>query len=223
MGIHDKAAAPAASAQLLDTGDTLPTVAPTTARAGLRLRLPQQTTGADAAPGTEAAERDRHLGPGVPDARRTGGPHGDPAAGAPDDTAYVNQRYAADVFDVGAPDRPRAGSTSKDPARPARMPHAFVLRAFDKWRNPTPGAVPKISQPAPQAAATPAVLHPAATRASRMGNTPDAPTGVLRGPQRNTFRLIPTPWDEQVINPAAAPQAVQATQASRRATGWRAR
>ena len=218
MGIHDAPAVPAASAQLLDTGDSLPAQPPATVPAS-RLRLRMAPTTGPAAPVGQAAERDRHLSPGTPDPRRTGGPHGDPAAGAPDAGDYVNRRTPADVHHTPGPTRNRAGSTSADPARPAKMPHAFTIRPFDKWRNPTPGAVPKIEQPAPSAASAPMVRHPRGTRPNPAGNTPDTARGVVAA-HRNTFRLIPTPWDEQLIttgNPAAA------APPNRRATGWRAR
>ena len=202
-----------------DVGESLPEQhAPAVPASGLRVRAGRRVLPAqDPAPGTQAGERGLHAHPGEPNPRLT--ETASPAAGAPDHGDYVNHRIASDSRTIAGPTQNRAGSTSADRPRPAKTSHAFTVRPFDKWRNPTPGAVPKISQPAPRAAQAPMVGRPVGTRPSRMGNAPDTPTGRILS-RANTFRLIPTPWDEQLIT-EEAPGQVQTT--ARRASGWRAR
>lgn len=177
-------------------------------------------TGDDAANTTYA----EHGGVGTPDPRRRydtgtpaypGAPSESLRPGPPEEFA----NYRAPVSTPGSngvPDRPRAGSTGADPARPAEMPHWQSSRPFDQWAAQHMSGLDKIPE-APPTAGTPiwqgdatagAVPYPGGT-----GDPVRGMTGV--GIQPNSVRFLPRAWDEQLVNVAETPDTWS------RERGWR--
>lgn len=122
-----------------------------------------------------------------------------------------------------APDPPRAGSTGADPARPSQVPRWLFFRLFDQGIAQRLGeqkialASPLASTPISHANDTPdGVPNPGGA-----GSTGMQPISA----QRNSFRLIPTPWDEQLVNTGAVSPTydpAQAASSSQRSRGYRA-
>jgi hypothetical protein len=118
------------------------------------------------------------------------------------------------------PDRPRGGSTTADPARTATQHRWVFLRPFDQWASQILGGfIDKIEMPSPLAsmpyAGTDKITHPFLYPGGGV-----APIGRTSGVgiQPNSYRLIPRPWDEQLVN---TPAPGTTAEGSRRAKGWR--
>lgn len=215
--------APASMAGLTDDGDEFTDPAPVVARATRTWRaVSQGTTRADVGlSDTQEARAAAHTERGTPDARRNDlVPNGNAAAPEAPYAAAVdhprNARADVAIDHKAAPARPRAGFTGEDPTRVARFQPAFLVRPFDKFIAEHPGSIDKAPLAAPLAARPPERKRLTGARPSASGATGTGMTPV--GPQRNTFRLTPKPWDEQLVNtgqPAAATTA--------RGRGWRAR
>lgn len=119
---------------------------------------------------------------------------------------------------TNAPDRTRGGLNGYDTPRPAFTRRNMFFRAFDQWAGQSLGL--KVMQPAPIA--------------SRGLEQPDDAAGALPvansargdrkagiGSQPNTYRLIPRPWDQDVVVAGSGDQAFQAA-AQQQRNGWRA-
>lgn len=135
-----------------------------------------------------------------------------------------NFRVEVDRDPQQAPMPPRAGSTGDDPARPAQLVGWTFLRAFDKWaaENLAPPGLDKVAYRSPLASrpidytnAVPGMLP------SPGGGQATEPVGRV-GPQPNSVRLLPRAWDELLVNNGTGQAAaVQTSEQTRRATGWR--
>lgn len=218
---------PAAAAAIDQIGDDLQQPASSAPAAGRRWRAGALYTDEQPAGNAPAGQlAGVHLSPGQADPRRaltlgTGSANSEqPYASHP-----FNDRVDAGQYVQAPPERNRAGSTSFDERRPARMQHAFVIRPFDQAIAQHPGAVDKIEQPSPLAAQPLAYDAPSAgarpSWAGGSGSTRVPGVGI----QRNTFRVLPAPWDELAV--VGAPDAGQladpgaAAVSSRRSRGWR--
>lgn len=226
---HNNTGAPAGMAVFDQDGDEFSLPAHYVAGSGRSFRAGHQAP--QAAPialsdpmGRRAAE---HLDRGAPDRRRqdkelSGHPSGESARFAPVPVEYVNERVPVTIAPETAPERPRQGFTGADPTRAAQLQHAHVMRPFDQGIAQHPVDVVKAEQASPRA-------HVMPNRGDLAGGFPSASgqTGTQRagiGPQPNTFRLMPKPWDALVINtggPAAStanpdPAAGAATRQARR-------
>lgn len=187
-----------------------------------------------AGPATETATTtmaQEHTGYGRPDPRHADttlvgspyGPEDDTLAAQTEITS--NTRLPVAFTPQTAPPRPAAGFTGEDPARPAQTPRWLFLRAFDKWAADHGGPVDKVPQPPPHAS-VPFVYPDDVPGAlpSPGGGFHNRREGI--GAQPNSFRLLPRPWDELLVN-TGAPVAgsvdpawqAAATQARK---GWRA-
>lgn len=154
------------------------------------------------------------------------GPVTSPPA-SPDATANI--RTADAIAREGAiSDRPRAGFTSRDGTRPAQMPHWLYSRPFDKLMSSVMGGH-KVLVGAPSAA------QPYTTDSPVAGAVPSAGGGFAisgmralgRMGQPNTARVLPDPWDADVLNlgsrqSASTPDPAAAAAGQARASGWRA-
>ena len=173
-----------------------------------------------------------HVGPGDPDARalygnpqQAGNPGHAPDAFAPQAEAIHNEQHGANVIDSQtAPARARQGFTGEDNTRAAVQGRWLFGRLFDQWAEQRLGAVDK----APAAHLTAA--RPPTFGEDVAGGLP-SPGGRWRargmegvGIQPNSVRLLPRPWDEQLVNDGSAvpgiDQAAVAGSAAR-ARGWR--
>lgn len=139
----------------------------------------------------------------------------------------TNTLALADVHTKPAPARPRQGFTGADPARPATQRRPIFIRPFDKAIAEHP-LVEKIDQPAPTARASwrltdldgPDVLP------APGGSTGTQTAGA--GITRNTFRMMPKPWDATALNtggPASndqTPDPAWTAVQSQAARSWRA-
>ena len=158
-----------------------------------------------------------HLSPGQADPQR-----GRTAGGVPlrPDLSPLpehptNVRQPVVIDHEPAPVRPKQGFTGEDPARAARYQVATFVRPFDQAIAQHPGSVPKAGQANPLAARPPERKRLIGGRPSASGSTPTGMEPV--GPQPNTVRTVPGPWDNKLVNPG-----VQA-QTSTQRTAWRAR
>lgn len=151
------------------------------------------------------------------------GPEDDTYKPAPEVTS--NSRLPVNMAPQNPPERPRGGFTGADPARPAMTPRWLFMRLFDKgYSSDHPGRVEKIPQAPPRAA-------------SPLGYAEDVP-GALPSPgggfhnrregigaQPNSFRIMPRPWDELLINIGAQgtgqADPAQSAAAAQAARGWR--
>lgn len=159
-----------------------------------------------------------------------GGANPGPVATPPaSPSATANIRTHDTVSREGAiSDRPRAGLTSADGTRPASMPHWLFTRPFDKLMSSTMSAS-KVLIGDPHATApynTDKTVRGAVP--SPMGGGPISRMRALGNfGQPNSARVLPDPWDADVLNlgsPASAQAADPAALAagSARANGWRA-
>lgn len=122
----------------------------------------------------------------------------------------LNVRPELDTASGKTPgDRNRAGYTSADPSRPARMPFWTFLRPFDKWISDrlAPDGVTRFESPSPLASTPYLSADGVAGAVPSPGGS--APIGVSAGigEQPNSVRLLPEPWDTYAVNdggPAAA-------------------
>jgi hypothetical protein len=140
----------------------------------------------------------------------------------------ANVRPAVEMLPQSAPARPRGGSTGEDPARTATLPLWTFRRWFDKLISEHPiGQITKIAFASPIASRPiqhdAEVPHGVVSPTGGGSRTYTDPVGV----QPNTWRLLPRPWDEYLVNnPAPTPGVPDgsATYASQqRSRGWRAR
>lgn len=126
-------------------------------------------------------------------------------------------------------ERPRAGYTSADvPRRPAVTRFlSFVLRPYDQHIARHPGPIDRVYEPGPFAARPRQYALPLAhalPNPSGQGRRSFDAAGTNAGPQPNTVRVLPQPWDEDVINlggAAVGDPGAAAIQVYARA-GWRA-
>jgi hypothetical protein len=162
-----------------------------------------------------------HLSQGHPDWRRTEvAQHGSPSAPVVPTISGVErtntQGQAEYAARKAAPERPRGGWTSADPARPSTTFHAFTVRPFDKGIADHPPTITKAAQPSPTAARPPRRSRLVGGRPFAGGSAGTATPGV--GPQLNTVRSMPTPRDAQLVNRKTNNSS---TTAQARARGWR--
>lgn len=101
---------------------------------------------------------------------------------------------------VAPPDRARAGWTGADPTRPSRQAVAHFSRPFDKLIADHPMAVTKIEAPAPRAARPITFADALPNALPSAGGSAPAGRMAAFGAQLNTFRLVPRPWDEYLVN-----------------------
>lgn len=126
-------------------------------------------------------------------------------------------------------DRARQGSTSdRDPGRPARSRfYDFILRPFDQLIAQHPGPVDRVYEPAPFAARPLQFAAPIPNAVAFNGTgafgTDDGPGKNQAGPQLNTVRVLPMPWDEAVINTGGLTDQPDPGAYAQLGRGWRAR
>lgn len=184
--------------------------------------------------GMDGALAELHAHPGAPDPRAlwTGTPDGTQAGNSgtapdallPSPELPSNVVMAADAGNQQAPTQYRAGGTSADNTRTARHNLALFLRPFDKWASDVlapilGGSNGKQAQPSPLAALPPVVGTATPNAAPNAGGTGPVGGFTAAGPNPNTMRLIPRPWDE-LLYQTAGDTGSHATVA--RAKGWRA-
>lgn len=152
---------------------------------------------------TQTSRAGEHMHRGKPDPRRqdkelNGHVSGESSRLAPAVVDYVNTRRDVDITPETPPERPRQGWTGADNTRAARFQIAHVLRAFDKNIADHPEDVIKAEFSSPRAATPPNRAALSDSFPSPMGSASTATAGV--GVQRNTFRLLPRPWDATAVN-----------------------
>lgn len=181
--------------------------------------------GAPSTPATDTADaqlRIAHTGQGSPDPRAVWGsaspaglnftaPHG------VEQRAFDPAAHVVAVNPQGAPVRNRAGSTGEDTARPSTFAAALFQRPFDQFAEYGPSSIDKLPMISPIASV------PIQDTAGIAGALPSASGTTARameaiGVRVNTFRTIPSAWDEQLVDNGGAAAQVS----SARSRGWRA-
>jgi hypothetical protein len=178
------------------------------------------TIGAKVVPGyngDQQAFTAEHMSTGRPDPRRV---YDHPAGGGYPQPSTEMLRPGAETL-TNEPGRPVpvGGGTTADPARPARRGLWQFARLFDQWASQNMAHVDKIEMAAPTAA------MPITQTDTTGGAVPypgggQAPVGRMSpvGIQPNSMRLVPSSWDENLINTQPS---TMATPSARRARGWR--
>lgn len=126
--------------------------------------------------------------------------------------------------------RPRAGFTSADGTRPATMPHWLFMRPFDKLMSSSLGAAGKVIIGLPRASRPFYAAHAVdgAVASPMGGGAADGMRALGRFGLPNTVRVLPDPWDANVLNNGPVPSAqvpdpAAVAAAGARVAGWRAR
>lgn len=160
---------------------------------------------------TQQVRAEKHAGPGSPDPRRNdhardGYLAGDTEA-ATMPVQYVNVSEPVVKQHVEQPPaRARQGWTGDDPARAATFRRAYVMRPFDQWAAQHPGSVEKAALARPLAASSPDYPELVGGLPGAMGTAGSARAGFTLS--RNTFRLVPRPWDAGFLVPEVPADAV---------------
>lgn len=234
---HINAAIPAAQlpAQHMGTefGDMVPNPLPPTVRGRRYRAATTTTTPADQiALGDSASVRiGKHLSEGSPNPRQVdsqihGVPTESPIELVPEHF-HNERRGVVGSARSAAPTRARQGWGTEDNTRPSRSYVAFLLRPFNQRSEWHPGAVGKVDLPDPHAARSRDVpTMPHAIPAPGGRGTSSAKKGIATQP--NTYRVLPKPWDQLLVNtggPAAQvmgdPAHTASSSQARR--GWGAR
>lgn len=219
---HAPGPIPPASAAVDQTGTNLPAEADQT-QGYLRTFRPSEMAGRTPYAGTEAALPDQlaeHMQHGQPDPRR-----GRNTLQATDrgleaqDEARANTLLPVTFAATAAPDRTRGGSTGYDPARPASTRRNMFLRAFDQWAAQSLGVKAALAAPIADVGLYQPDDVDGALPTANSGKGDRAFAG--QGLQPNTFRLLPRPWDENLI--VGQDTAGASYLSAQVRSGWRAR
>lgn len=222
--VHAAGPAPAPALEVDQIGTNMPAQdTPAYATSYFRSFRPSEPATAPQFAGTEAnlpAQLSDHMTLGKPDERR-----GVNTRVATDRSLEAQPEAHALTWNTQsfapqqAPVRARAGFTGEDPARAARTVRNLYQRAFDQTIGQIMGvkqmmAAPLAQLPLDQADAAPGALP----SASPAGANRKAGWGLMP----NTYRLLPRPWDEQLVTGGTSTAAYDAMAAQARG-GFRAR
>lgn len=219
--VHAAGPMPPASAAVDYIGTDLPAEDDTATASYLRSFRPSERTVANPYAATEAPLPEllaEHMTHGQLDPRRgvqtLMPPTRDLEA---QDTAFSNSLLPPDFAATNAPDRTRGGLNGYDTPRTAMTRRVLFLRAFDQVIAQSLGI--KVMQPNPIASRG-LEQRTDAAGALPVANSARADLKAGIGSQPNTFRLLPRPWDQDIV--VGDGPSVSAT-ANQQAAGWRAR
>lgn len=220
---HDAGAMPPAAAAVDYTGNNLPAEDESPALSYFRTFRPAETAGRTGV-GTDAplsAQLTEHMQHGKPDERRG---RQTLQATSRELEAQAEARHNS-VLPVAfaataAPDRTRGGLNGYDPARPAATRRNLFLRAFDQWAGGLPGVKAAFESPIADVGLVQPDDVDGALPTANSGRG-DRKAGI--GIQPNTYRLLPRPWDEQLVVGDDSAGASFAASAAQTRAGWRAR
>jgi hypothetical protein len=220
---HAPGTVPDASKAVDQTGTNMPGEDDQAPLSYLRTFRPSERTAGAQYTGTDAplpAQLAEHMDHGQPDPRR-----GRQTTQATDRAleaqpeARANSLLPVAFAAAPAPDRTRGGSTGYDPARPAATRRNIFLRAFDQWAAYGTGVKAAMAAPLADVGLYQPDDVDGALPTANSGRGDRAFAG--QAPQPNTFRLIPRPWDENLVVGEDTQGASYAAQQVR--SGWRAR
>lgn len=232
---HDPGVLPSGVAEMADDDEFVSGI-PDVATPGERMRWRgAQRYAPPIGPPTDQAGSDgqqpgAHATAGRPDTRRVWGastPAGYSGGGAvgetePSPEVSANGRVAEPVGPQSPPVRHRGGPTSDDPARPAHLALAMYSRPFDTGMGAQHfGSIGRLEMDSPRAAQPWTAAQDAYGREPSAGGGMAVPgIGPYAGAAPNSFRLLPRPWDELLINTGEGSATYDG---ARRVGGWRAR
>jgi hypothetical protein len=220
--VHAAGPMPPASAAVDYIGQDLPAPGVPTA-SYLRSFRPSEQTASSGYPSTDAplsAQLAEHMQPGHPDERRGRQTLQATSRDLEAQTEVRRNSLLPVAFAAtNAPERTRGGLNGYDTPRPAYTRRNMFSRAFDqvigqslgiKAMQPSPIASRGLEQPDDAAGALPVANSARGDRKAGIGSQP------------NTYRILPRPWDENLVTGTPGDASFAASAAQQR-NGWRAR